>query len=472
MSDVQITEHTKQYDNTESQLPQPVNGGVFFLDLGVFMRFQRLQALIFMPLFLMSLWGIVVPQVRAQEHTHVHTHTPPAHTQGDAAYQTKRQQAMQFFDQGKRLEALPLLEDLVKEDAADQEVVVALAASLVRHAATLTDQQEAGKERLRAKDLLEKSGSFSPLAQNLLQLLRQMPESGDIQFSENPAVEQAMRAGEAAFSRRDFDEAIKNYSRAAELEPKNYAAVLFIGNAFHKKNDFARAGEWYEKAIPLDPNIETAYRYYAEMLAREGNMAKARTMLIHAATAEPYNRMVWRDLKTWATVNHVALDFTYVDIPAPNKDELAREAKFNFIDPKVFPDPEPKPKDVSDAWQAYHSVRAKWKQGGKFKQRFPQEADYRRSLAEETEALTAAINVLDKLRRDIDTAELVTEDQSLLLLLKLRQVGLLESYVLFRAGDEGIAKDYSAYRARSREKLEEYLDKFVVPPAPKMENAR
>ena len=104
-----------------------------------------------------------------------------------------------------------------------------------------------------------------------------MPDSGDIQFSENPAVEQAMRAGEAAFSRRDFDEAIKNYSKAVELEPRNYAAVLFIGNTFHKKNDFAKAGEWYEKAIQLDPNIETAYRYYAEMLAKEGDMAKARS---------------------------------------------------------------------------------------------------------------------------------------------------------------------------------------------------
>src|SRR4029077_8703255 len=127
------------------------------------MKFYRLQAFILMPLL-----GIVAPQARAQEH--VHTHTPPAHTQGDAAYQAKRQQAMQLFDQGKRLEALPLLEDLVREDSGDQEVVVALAASLVRHAATLTDQQAAGKERLRAKDLLEKSGSFSPLAQNLLQL--------------------------------------------------------------------------------------------------------------------------------------------------------------------------------------------------------------------------------------------------------------------------------------------------------------
>jgi tetratricopeptide (TPR) repeat protein len=417
------------------------------------MRFHRLQALILMPLL-----GIVATLSCAQEHTH--THTPPAHTQGDAAYQAKRKQAMQLFDQGKRLEALPLLEELVQEDPGDEEVVVAMAASLVRHAATLTDQQAAAKERLRAKDLLEKSGSFSPLAQNLLQLLREMPESGDIQFSENPAVEHAMRAGEAAFSRRDFDEAIKNYSKAAELEPRNYAAVLFIGNTFHKKNDFAKAGEWYEKAIRLDPNIETAYRYYAEMLAKEDDMARARTMMIHAAVAEPYNRMVWRDLRAWANVNHVPLDFTSVNIPDPEPNPKKGESVFDF---KLFPE---RPKDLSDAWRAYHSVRADWKQGGKFKQHFPKESEYRHSLAEETEALTAAINVLEKLRRDIDTAEQVTEDHSLLLLLRLHQTGLLESYVLFRLGDDGIAKDYSAYRDKNRNKLEEYMDKFVVPPAP------
>ncbi len=420
------------------------------------MRFHRLQALVLMPLL-----GIVVTLACAQEH--VHTHTAPAHTQGDAAYQAKRQQAMQLFDQGKRLEALPLLEDLTREDPGDQEVVVALAASLVRHAATLTDQQSAGKERLRAKDLLEKSGSFSPLAQNLLQLLREMPDSGDIQFSENPAVEQAMRAGEAAFSRRDFDEAIKNYSKAVELEPKNYAAVLFMGNAFHKKNDFARAGEWYEKATQLDPNIETGYRYYAEMLASRGDMAKARTMMIHAAVAEPYNRMVWRDLKAWANVNHVALDFTSVNIPdpGPNKKD---EPVFDF---KLFPE---RPKDVSDAWKVYHLVRADWKQR-KFKQHFPQEPQYRHSLAEETEALTAAIRVLEKLRGNIDTAEQVTEDPSLLLLLKLQRASALEAYVLFRLGDEGIAKDYPAYLAANHAKLEEYMDKFVVPPAPAKTNA-
>ncbi len=431
--------------------------GRFLWVSGSFMRFHHLQALILMPFL-----GIVAPPACAQEHTHAQT-ASPAHTQGDAAYQAKRQQAMRLFDQGKRLEALPLLEALAQEDPGDEEVMVATAASLVRHAATLTDQQVAGKERLRAKDLLEKSGSFSPLAQNLLQLLREMPNSGDIQFSENPAVEQAMRAGEAAFSRRDFDEAIKNYSQAVELEPKNYAAVLFVGNAFHKKNDFAKAGEWYEKAIQLEPNIETAYRYYAEMLAREGDMVKARTMVIHAAVAEPYNRMVWRDLKAWATVNQVALDFTSVNIPDPAPNPKKDEPAFDF---KLFPE---RPKDVSDAWKAYRSVRADWKQR-KFKQHFPQEREYRHSLAEETEALTAAVLVLEKLRGNIDTAEHVTEDQSLLLLLKLRQAGVLDAYVLFRLGDEGIAKDYPAYRATNRGKLEEYMDKFVVPPAPARAN--
>jgi hypothetical protein len=125
-----------------------------------------------------------------------------------------------------------------------------------------------------------------------------------------------------------------------------------------------------------------------------------------------------------------------------------------------------RPKDLSDAWQAYHSVRTDWKDGGKFKQHFPHEAAYRHSLAEEIEALIAEIHVLEKLEGDVETAEMVTENPSLFLLLKLHQAGVLEPHVLFRVADEDIAKDYPDYRARNRDKLEQYLDKFVVPPAP------
>lgn len=395
-----------------------------------------------------------------------------AQTHPDATYRTRRQQAVQLFDQGKRLEALPLLEELAQQSPEDEEVVVDLAASLVHHAATLTDRQAAGAERLRARALLEKSGSRSPLAQNLLQLLHEMPASGDIQFSANPAVEQAMRAGEAAFSQHDFDKAIQHYSSALRLEPRNHVAALFIANAYDKKNDFARAGSLYESAIQLDPNIETAYRYYAHMLVKQGDMARARTMLIRAAVAEPYNRMVWRDLRAWANINHADLDFSYAGtypVPAPGswKDE---PVNLNFITTSVLPEPEPQPREVADAWRAYHSVRAEWKQGGRFGQRFPHETAYRHTLAEETEALIAAIEVLQKLRGDIETAELVSENQSLLLLLKLQEAGVLEPYVLFRLSDEGIARDYAAFRAGNRGKLEAYLDKFVVPAVPAAAN--
>src|SRR6516165_317896 len=135
-------------------------------------------------------------------------------------YQAERQKASELFAQGKRLEALPLLEELVKANPKDAAMLVALAASLVEHAATLPDQEIAGKERLRARDLLDRAwelGDTSALAMNLSQLLKQLPATGTIQFSDDPRVDQAMREGEAAFSRRQYDEARRNYARALDL---------------------------------------------------------------------------------------------------------------------------------------------------------------------------------------------------------------------------------------------------------------
>ena len=245
-----------------------------------------------------------------------------AQSSRNSAYEAKRHKAAELFYEGKRLEALPLLEELVQTNPKDDEMVVALAACLVEHAATVADQETAGKERLRARELLDKAwklGNTSTLALNLSQLLKQLPETGAIKFSDNPQVEQFMRAGEAAFSRRDFDEALADYSKALELQPKNYAAALFIGNAYDKQNQFDKGAEWYERAIQFDPNVETAYRYYADMLAKQGDVAKARVMLIHAAVAEPYNRIVWRELHAWATLNNMNMQISevYIGVPAP-----------------------------------------------------------------------------------------------------------------------------------------------------------
>jgi tetratricopeptide (TPR) repeat protein len=353
--------------------------------------------------------------------------TPSIASQGsDTANRAKQEKATELFAQGKRLEALPLLEELVRANPKDDAMLVALAASLVDHAATLADQEAAGQERLRARDLLDRAwelGNSSPLALNLSELLRRLPVSGAIKFSDKPRVEELMRVGEAAFARRDFAEALKDYRGALELEPTNYAAALFIGNAYHKQNQFAEGAVWYERAIQLDPNVETAYRYYADMLAMEGNMAKARRMLIQAAVAEPYNRMVWRELRAWAYLNGAHVNEVYIAVPPA---------------PEHLPTANASP-DVARVWEAYRKARANWQSGQRFTQRFPGEKERRHSLA---------------------------EDQSLSLLLKLRQAGLIEAYVLFSLGDSGIARDYGAYRTENRSKLEEYMDKVVVPPLP------
>jgi tetratricopeptide (TPR) repeat protein len=377
-----------------------------------------------------------------------------AQPDANASDQARRQKAVALFNEGKRLEALPLLEGLAQGNPGDSEMLVALAASLIDHAATLTDPDAAARDRFRARDNVQKAlelGNPSPLAENLRQLLAELPSNGAIKFSDNPAVEEIMQAGEAAFSRRDFDEALDAYAKALELEPANYPAVLFSGNTYERKSDFARAGEWYERAMRLDPNVETAYRYYADMLAKQGDMAKARSMLLHAVVAEPYNKIVWREIRAWAVINNTAFNLVYVPIPLTPKSDPARSVR-----PSA---------EVSSAWQEYHAVRKDWQEGGRFQRQFPRDAEYRHSLPEESEALTAAARVLEKLKEDRETAGLVAADPVATLLLKLSDADLVDPYVLFSLGDDGIARDYVAYRTKSRSKLEEYIDKFVMPPA-------
>jgi tetratricopeptide (TPR) repeat protein len=377
----------------------------------------------------------------------------------DASDQQKRQKAVALFSQGKRLEALPLLEELVQKNPRDADVLADLGASLIEHAATLTDQDAAAKERFRARDLVEKAwalGNASPLVENLRQLLRDLDAKGAISFSDNPAVDRLMKDGEAAFARRDFDAALTAYAKALELEPTNYSAALFTANAYDRKNDFARAGEWYERTMRLDPDIETAFRYDADMLARQGDMASARSMLIGAAVAEPYNKIVWREIRAWALINHTAFKLVYLPIPPVAKDGSIQTAQpASGQPPQLLP-----------AWRAYSSVIADWREGGKFATQFPQEAAYRHSLPEESEALTAAARVLQTLKQDEKSAEWVTGNSVAGLLLKLYEADLIDPYVLFSLGDDGIARDYKAYRAANRTKLEAYMDKFVMPPAP------
>ncbi len=380
----------------------------------------------------------------------------PAQSSEDAAYKADRQKAMALFDQNKYLDALPLFEELASKNPKDDGVLLGLATGLVSKAAAIKDANESPKLMVRARELLLKAQQLGNKAPLLLNLLQMIPQDGVMKYSENAAVDKALHEAEADFAKRDFDGAIKAYSKVLELDPKNYAATLFIGDSYFAKNDFPKAGEWYEKASQIEPNNETPYRYYSDMLTKNGEMDKARTKAIQAVVAEPYNAVSWRGLQQWAHSNHVQLIRVHINTPAA----VSQDGKENInitIDPNQS-------SDAMAVWLVYSGVKTGWRKD-EFKKHYPSESQYRHSLAEETEALTAAAGVLVGNQKS-EKKSSVPKEPDLALLLKLSQAGMIEPYVLLNAADEGIAQDYDGYRTKNREKLEQYLSQFVTPPTP------
>jgi len=376
-----------------------------------------------------------------------------------AGADNNRKKAFELFQQDKHLEALPLFEELALKSPDDRDVLLGLGVCLVAEAATLDDQDAATKERLRARQVLLKAKKLGNKAALLENILQTIPEDGVVKYENTPA-DQAMRAAEAAFSRRDFDEAIKNYTKVLEYEPKNYGAVLFIGDTYFAEKDWAKAGEWYQRAIDLEPNRETAHRYYADMLLKNGEVEKSRTRFIQAVVAEPYNPITWRALEYWAASNKLKLNHVHVDTPN-NVSQTGEKNITITMDPKA-------PQETSTLWLSYGLAKASWR-GDEFKKHFPKEKQYRHSLEEEAGALTLAAKVwiegneADKKKKKGASAP---KDPNLVLLLKLYQAKLIEPYVLLNAADQGITQDYAGYREKNRDKLEQFLSEFVVPKVP------
>lgn len=385
----------------------------------------------------------------------VHAQDSPAPPTAADAYQAQRKFANTLLDQQKYLEALPVFESLAKQNPNDADVIFGWGLSLLNHSATLADTEAARQERVRARELLIRSkelGKKSGLLENLLDML---PPDGGITFSSAGDVDAAMKAGEAAFAKNDYEEAIKNYTYAAKLDPKNYHALLFIGDSYFAEKKFPEAVQWYDRAIALDPNIETGYRYEADLYIKSGEMEKARQRSIQAVVANPYTQATWRALNYWANSNKVELKKVRINTPAAETKNGRTNITLNMNS-----------KDGilgGMAWIIYGGVRTQW-QKEEFKKHFPDAKEYRHSLAEESAALsTAAAGVSSDAKKN----KKQPTDPDVVLLMTLYDAKMIEPYVLLSAPDRDIAlNDYAPYRAQHRDQLEAYLSQFVVPPTP------
>ena len=63
-----------------------------------------------------------------------------------------------------------------------------------------------------------------------------------------------LNLGNAYMSRKKFDEAIQNYKKAIELDPKDASAFYNLGIVYKTQNKGDEAIQFYKKAIELDQN--------------------------------------------------------------------------------------------------------------------------------------------------------------------------------------------------------------------------
>lgn len=359
-----------------------------------------------------------------------------------------RQQAASLFQQKKYIEALPLLERLVKSEPNNADTHFYLGFSLLSKAFDTKDAAARQQLRVRARNAFVKAqelGKDEPLVQGLIDSLPPDGKEGR-GFSENAEADELMKRGEVAFSNGKMDEALSIYQKALQLDPKLYEAALFSGDVYKEKGDYEKAEIWYQKAIAINPKRETAYRYSATPLMAQKKYDKARDRYIEAFISEPYNRLALSGLVQWGQATGTKLAHPSFDIPEfkVGKDGKA-ESKITLgsLDD-----------DGSMAWIGYSATRSEWLEK-KFAKTFPNEKTYRHTLQEEAEALRSVIEVAKELKGKKLNPQLAT-------LVKLNEEGLLEAYILLAIPDQGIAQDHATYLATNRDKLRQYIVKYVI----------
>ena len=170
--------------------------------------------------------------------------------------------------------------------------------------------------------------------------------------------------------------------------------------------------------------------------------------------AEPYSKFAWQGLKQWATVQKAIVQAPKIERPEPpTQDPKDPKNIIINIDPKALDE---RVHPGASVWTAYSLVRADYRSEG-FKKDLPDEKEYRHTLKEEQSALSVVITTLLEKKTKPEML-----DESLRNLLEVNKAGMLDCWILVSASDEGIARDYEAYRADHRELLHAYIDRFVI----------
>lgn len=363
--------------------------------------------------------------------------------------------ANSLYLSGKKLEALPLYEEITESQPKEYLYYERLADCLAAKSSQLDEGPEAVAVRTRMRDAAKRAVELGDQREFMRIMANADPAKPlDTAPSTSPGAA-LLKEGEKAYGAGDFSTAITKYEAALVADPHLYLAALYAGDSAYTQKDLATAAKWFGKAIAIDPNRETAYRYWGDAILRYSNRPMAaKEKFIEAVVAEPYSRLAWQGIQQWAQAEKAVIMAPKIVRPAapqadpnkPNTTNITIDA--GLLDEKKNP--------AGFAWMMYPMVRATYR-GDEFKKNFPDEKEYRHSLKEEDAALSVVASTIKE--KNINPATL---DESLRNLVTLYAAGMLDCWILINGADAGIAQDYAAYRKDHRQLLFDYIDRFVV----------
>ncbi len=377
----------------------------------------------------------------------------PTYSQTSESPETQKTKIETLIKQQRFTEALPILEKIVVAEPTNAQMQFYYGFALLGQSSNTKDNAPRKALRMRGRNAFIKAkelGIKEPIVDAMIQSIP-ADGSGGNSFSQNDEANNLMVEAEAFFSQGKLDDALKNYQKALQLDPKLYEAALFCGDVYTQKGDFAQADPWYQKAIAINPNKETAYRYSATPLMKQGKIEAARDRYIEAFISEPFSRFATSGLLQWGQATKSQLAHPQIEIPTNATFDDKGNAKIDLGANALLGGTQ----DGSFAWIAYGATRTSWHKE-KFAKTYPNEKVYRHSLAEEADALRSVIALA------VDDKKAKTLNPSIAMLKKLNDAGVLESYILLARADEGIAQDYESYRNQNRDKLRRYILDYVI----------
>ena len=398
---------------------------------------------------------------------------PPAVNHHEANFETERKQAEELFLAQKPLEALPLYEDLCRQDATVAVFAERHGAGLFAKEATLSDPVERGKVHLQAIQEIKRAqalGDNSAYVRAILNadsktyvgaVLAGIPLTVGYTYHGKPEAQAIFQQAEAAFGRSDWTAAAKLYVQASTVDPTWYAPALYAGDSFFRMGDASNASIWFAKATAIDPDRETAYRYWGDALFRTGDQNEAREKFVEAVVAEPYGTPPFSELGQWAQrTGHQLVK------PAITRPDFTTTDGALRIDPDLASSTQ----DGRSSWIIYQQYRVAHGAftlnqvivaGGSDATAVVTPSGYRHTIAEEHAALRAMLADIDTKLMSGALVE-ANLDPSIRNIRNLEKANFLGAWIAINAADAGIRSDYPDYRAHHRQHLADYINSCLI----------